>query len=82
MEKEEKKSDDWTDKSRPSARNRQVGGDKKKKEYTGSRWAGVILLLVTVLVSLIFYLRGNSEKVPLPRIDSIFGSGSYTFTSP
>lgn len=32
---------------------------KKKPEYTGSRWAGLILFLVTLLTSLLFYLKGQ-----------------------
>ena len=30
-----------------------------KKDFSGSRWAGLILLLITFIVSLIFYARGG-----------------------
>ncbi len=30
-----------------------------KKDYSGSRWAGLILLIITFIVSLFFYARGG-----------------------
>lgn len=55
-----------------------------QKEYAGSRWAGVALLLLTALLSLLFSLQGKGmtfhiENV-LDRVSGIFfGSSTMTF---
>lgn len=61
---------------------------KKKPEYTGSRWAGLVLFIITLLISLLFYLKGqlNSEtltfdlsNLKLPSfLNPFFGPSVYT----
>lgn len=58
--------------------------EHKRVEYSGSRWAGVVLLLLTALLSLFFFLQGKGVTVPvgniLDRISGVlFGSSTMTF---
>lgn len=55
-----------------------------QKEYAGSRWAGVALLLATALLSLMFSLQGKGMTFQignvLDRVSGIFfGSSTMTF---
>lgn len=52
---------------------------KKKPEYTGSRWAGLVLLILTLVISLLFYFKGqlNSGLLNL-KFPSLFGPSVYT----
>lgn len=57
---------------------------ERKKEYTGSRWIGVALLLLTALLSYLFSLQGKGATFRiggvLDRISEIFfGSSTMTF---
>lgn len=55
---------------------------KKKRAYTGSRvkrgsrWAGMILLVITALLSLWFYLQGQAGSLT----ERLFGSSTYEYT--
>lgn len=55
--------------------------EKKKVEYAGSRWAGLILLLLTILASLSFYLYGSwlSGKDVSTGGQGLPGSGQATY---
>ena len=46
----------------------------KRQEVSGSRWAGLILLIITILISLFFYARGGLGDF----LSSIFGPARYT----
>lgn len=54
---------------------------KKGKEYTGSRWLGLMLLVVTALVSLLLYLRGQqlAGNIGEPNISFPTGQSTYRF---
>lgn len=55
---------------------------KKKPEYTGSRWAGLALLILTLLISFLLYLKGqlNSGSLNLNfKFPSLFGPSVYTW---
>ena len=45
-----------------------------KKDYSGSRWAGLILLLITFIISLIFYARGGLGDF----LSTVFGPAKYS----
>lgn len=69
-----------TDAPKPSRQQR----EHKRVEYSGSRWAGVALLLVTALLSLSFSLQGKGVTFAigdvLDRVSNfLFGSSSMTF---
>jgi len=51
MKKKEKKGDKGQEKIKR--------GRNKKNKYEGSRWVAVVLLVGTILLSLMFYLRGR-----------------------
>lgn len=58
--------------------------EHKRVEYSGSRWAGVALLLLTALLSLIFSFQGKGVTFPIgnviDRVNGIFfGSSTMTF---
>lgn len=54
---------------------------KKEKEYTGSRWLGLVLLIVTALVSLMLYLRGQqlAGNIGEPNISLPTSQSTYRF---
>jgi len=85
--KDDNSAESKSDKSKPQS---DIGikpkREKKKIEYTGSRWAGIILLLATIVFSLLFYAKGRlGEKGPgigeiINKISTeIFGQKTYTF---
>jgi hypothetical protein len=56
------------------------------KELAGSRWAGIILLFVTIVISLLFYLQGKLTKKDASALDAtgstnqgLFGTKTYRF---
>ena len=58
--------------------------EHKKVEYVGSRWAGVVLLLLTALLSLTFSFQGKGMTFQignvLDRVNAFFfGSSTMTF---
>lgn len=52
---------------------------KKEKEYTGSRWLGLVLFIVTALLSLMFYLRGQQLSGNINKPDISFPTGQSTY---
>ena len=47
---------------------------RQSKEYFGSRWAGLILLIITFIVSLFFYARGGLGDF----LASVFSPAKYS----
>jgi len=45
-----------------------------KKDYSGSRWAGLILLIITIFISLFFYARGGLGDF----LASVFSPAKYS----
>lgn len=79
-EKDEGKKD--TEKNPPSPA--KAGLRKGKKEYTGSRWAALILLIVTVVLGLWFYIDGlggwqGLGRAALGAMPSFGWEKTYTF---
>jgi hypothetical protein len=48
--------------------------EKKKAEYSGSRWAGLILLIITFIVSLFFYARSGAADF----FSTLFSPAKYS----
>ena len=46
----------------------------KRQEVSGSRWAGLILLLINFIISLIFYARGGLGDL----LAAIFAPAKYS----
>lgn len=57
-----------------------------KEEFKGSRWASLVLLFITMIISVLFYLQGMLMKgeTTTPKIDTsstqgFFGTKTYRF---
>lgn len=60
--------------------------EHSEKELTGSRWAGLMLLFITIIISLLFYLQGKLATKDAPALDEtgstdqgLFGTKTYRF---
>ncbi len=60
--------------------------EKKEKEPKANKWVVVLVLLVTVMVTLVFYFSGGrtkqtsgSKTAPLPQKNGLFGPKIYQF---
>lgn len=83
----EKKADDLGEKKLKQEKKNSTKKRKlNKKEKVGSRWAAMGLLLVTILLSLYFWLSGsigdealntNSESVEIKMSLPAFGESTY-----
>lgn len=60
--------------------------EKKKIVYTGSRWAGIVLLILTIVFSLMFYAKGKFSETGISiggmvnkLFTEVFGQQTYTY---
>jgi hypothetical protein len=79
MEKDKEKQKKYEGRKLVSVSEKESLGDKKKTkdESTGSRWAALVVLMVTVLFGVGFYLMGSGLTLPDLKLPVIGGSKTF-----